>query len=362
MVSSTQLFFYLTTYRGVQMYDILTDLERWFDQNQPVGLASVISTWGSAPRRVGAMMAFTTQAEISGSVSGGCVEGAVVEAGIRAIQTGRPELLQFGVADETAYSVGLACGGNIEVFVRRLEPGLFQAVRKELQLRKPVAIVSVISGPESLIGCEILVTSAGKSYGSLGEGMDETAIQIARQSIENEQSQSISPDWQGHETIRLFVNVIAPLPELIIVGGVHIAITLSTLAKSLGYRTVVIDPRRVFSSPDRFPHVDQLIQAWPDEAFQQVTLTRNSCVAVLTHDPKIDDPALKVVLNSPAFYVGVLGSRKTHAKRRQRLLAEGFSEDQLNRLHAPIGLDLGGESPEETALSILAEIVAVRRG
>lgn len=270
------------------------------------------------------MMAFTTEAEISGSVSGGCVEGAVIEAGIRAVQTGRPELLQFGVGDETAYTVGLACGGNIEVFVHKLAPGLFQAIREELRASKPVAIVSVIRGPESLIGCEILVTSAGIQYGSLGERLDELVIQIAQQAMETEQSQSYLPKWEGLETTQLFVNVFTPPPELIIVGGVHIAIALATLAKSLGYRTVVIDPRRVFSSPDKFSQVDQLIQAWPEEAFQKLTLTHNSCVAVLTHDPKIDDPALIAVLDSPAFYIGVLGSRKTHIKRRLRLLAEGL--------------------------------------
>ncbi len=164
------------------------------------------------------------------------------------------------------------------------------------------------------------------------------------------------------EDVRLFVDVVNPPPQLVMVGGVHIAIALASLAKTLGYRTVVIDPRRAFGNQERFPHVDRLIQAWPQEAFAQVTLTRSSAVAMLTHDPKIDDPALKIVLDSPAFYIGALGSRNTHEKRRQRLLAEGISEEKLARLHAPIGLELGGRTPEEIALAIMAEIVAVRHG
>jgi xanthine dehydrogenase accessory factor len=164
------------------------------------------------------------------------------------------------------------------------------------------------------------------------------------------------------EPVRLFIDVISPPPVLVMVGGVHIAVSLAALAKTLGYTTVVIDPRRAFGSQERFPHVDRLIQAWPEEAFEQISLTRNTCVAILTHDPKIDDPALKIVLNHPVFYVGVLGSRQTHEKRKQRLHAEGLTQAQLDRLHAPIGLELGEETPEETALAILAEIVAVRRG
>lgn len=151
------------------MYDILSDLERWFDQKKRVGIANVISTWGSAPRGVGAMMAFTDQAELSGSVSGGCVEGAVIEAGIQAIRTGRPQLLQFGVKDDAAFGVGLACGGNIEIFVRKLDIDLFQAARNEIQTRNPIAIVSIVNGPDHLIGREMLVTSAGKANGSLTE-------------------------------------------------------------------------------------------------------------------------------------------------------------------------------------------------
>jgi xanthine dehydrogenase accessory factor len=173
------------------------------------------------------------------------------------------------------------------------------------------------------------------------------------------QRQSLTP---GEQTAELFVEVLLPSPTLIVVGGVHTSITLTALAKTLGYRTVVVDPRKAFGSEARFPHVDQLIQEWPDEALQRVGLTRSSAVAMLTHDPKLDDPGLKVALASSAFYVGALGSKGTQAKRRQRLLADGVTEEQLARLHGPIGLDLGGRTPEEIALAILAEIVAARNG
>jgi xanthine dehydrogenase accessory factor len=159
------------------------------------------------------------------------------------------------------------------------------------------------------------------------------------------------------DAVEVFVDAIRPAPTLVMVGGVHIAVALASLAKTLGYHTIVIDPRRAFGSDERFPHADQLITAWPDKALAQIELTPETAVALLTHDPKIDDPALKIVLNSPAFYIGALGSRKTHAKRRQRLEQMGFDEASIARIHAPIGLDIGAQSPEEIALSILAEIV-----
>jgi xanthine dehydrogenase accessory factor len=190
--------------------------------------------------------------------------------------------------------------------------------------------------------------------GTLGANLDESALDLARQTLERGVSRHIDLD----ETTELFLEVILPPPTLIAVGGVHITIALMALAKTLGYRTVVVDPRSAFGNVERFPNVDQLIQAWPDEAFEQVSITRSTAVAMLTHDPKLDDPALKIALASQAFYVGALGSHNTQAKRRQRLLDEGVSEAQLDHLHGPIGLDIEARTPEEIAVSIMAEIVA----
>jgi xanthine dehydrogenase accessory factor len=174
-------------------------------------------------------------------------------------------------------------------------------------------------------------------------------------------SDGISQRTYLNEGVEVFLEAVLPAPTLIIVGGVHIAVTLTSLAKTLGYRTIVIDPRKAWGNQERFPHVGQLIQAWPDVAFEQVKVTCSTAIVMLTHDPKLDDPALKIALNSSAFYVGALGSKSTHAKRRERLLNDGVSESQLSRLHAPIGLDIGAQSPEEIALAIMAEVVEAHR-
>jgi len=339
------------------MRDILPDLDNWHaDNNQSIAIATVIQTWGSSPRRAGAKMALTPDGKITGSVSGGCVEGAVFEAGVDVLKTGTPQLLHFGVADETAWEVGLACGGSIDIFVKPLEPNFFQALRSVLINEFPAVIVTVVRGPDEMLGHEMLAHDDGDVTGAISNELDGRVLELARETLSNGVSQRLMLD----ESIEIFLEVILPPPTLIAVGGVHITVALMALAKTLGYRTVVIDPRSAFGSEARFPHVDQLIQLWPDDAFQQIQLTRSTAIAMLTHDPKLDDPALKIALPSPAFYVGALGSKTTQAKRRQRLLDDGLTEVQLNRLHGPIGLEIGAGTPEEIAMSIMAEIVAVR--
>jgi len=343
------------------MRDILSDLDRWQAENKPIALATVIETWGSSPRSAGAKMGMTPDNEISGSVSGGCVEGAVFDTGVEALKTGRPRLLHFGVADETAWEVGLACGGSIEVFVKALDLAFYQAVRAALLAERPFAVVTVVRGPADYLGQEMMWGEEGQMVGALGHGLDEAVTPLARAALGEGKSQRQTVNV-GAEAVEVFIEVALPSPTLVVVGGVHIAIALTALAKTLGYRTVVVDPRKAFGVEARFPHVDQLVQAWPDEALTRIGLTRSTAVAMLTHDPKLDDPALKVALPSPAFYVGALGSRNTQLKRRQRLLAEGVTEAQLARLRGPIGFDLGGRTPEEIALAVMAEIVAARNG
>jgi xanthine dehydrogenase accessory factor len=340
------------------MRDILEDVKRWFTEGEPVALATVIHTWGSAPRQVGAKMALTPSGKITGSVSGGCVESAVFEAGVKSLRSGQPQLLKFGVADETAWQVGLACGGRIEVFVQALNPTVFDLWKAKLLSNKLFSVVSLIEGPGSFPGRAMLVSEDSVQL-SLEPGLDEICIEKSRHALAEGRSQSFELAWQA-EPVRAFIEVVKPTPTLIMVGGVHIAIALTALAKTLGFQTLVIDPRRAFGNPERFPSVDRLIQSWPEEAFSQVDISSSDAVVMLTHDPKIDDPALKRVLNSPASYVGALGSRTTHEKRKRRLLAEGVTSAQLERLHAPIGLDIGAETPEEIALAIMAEIVAAQ--
>ena len=338
------------------MRDILPDLYNWQRENDKIALATVIQTWGSSPRRAGAKMALTPDGKITGSVSGGCVEGAVFEAGVDVLKSKRPQLLHFGVADETAWEVGLACGGSIDIFVKPLDADFFGGLRSVLAEEQPAVVVTVVRAPGELIGREMLVHETGSVTGKISDEWDELAIKTAREALTAGESRRAKLS----EHVEIFAEVLLPSPTLIVVGGVHITVALVALAKTLGYRTIVVDPRSAFGSADRFPNVDQLIQAWPRDAFQQIPITRSTAIAMLTHDPKLDDPALKIALPSPAFYVGALGSKTTQAKRRQRLLEDGLTEEQLDRLHGPIGLKIGAGTPEEIALSIMSEIVAAR--
>jgi xanthine dehydrogenase accessory factor len=297
-----------------------------------------------------------------GSVSGGCVEGAVAQAAGEVLLTREPQLLHFGVADETAWDVGLACGGSIDVFVEPLRLESFNFISGLLQAREPFAVATVIVGQPEILGHKLVVQRSGRVFGEIGSSIDGMVAAAARSALASDQSskQSFVLPEAGDTPVELFIEVISPAPALIVIGGVHIAVTLTALAKAVGYRNVVIDPRRAFGSHERFPDVDQLIQAWPDEAFDQLTITSSTAVASLTHDPKIDDPALSRALRSPAFYVGALGSQKTHAARRKRLLEAGLSEASIDRIHGPIGLSIGARTPEEIAVSIMAEIIASR--
>ena len=335
------------------MRDILSDIEHWRKGGESIALATVVQTWGSSPRKAGSRMAITASGKIVGSVSGGCVENAVVEAGVASLESNRPQLLHFGVADETAWEVGLACGGSIDIFVQPLHPEFFQSLRSALIDETPVVHITVIRGADDLIGRELLVSENGLIAGSLGNEWNDAVLKVGIQAL----SQGISQRAQLNEATEVFLDVLLPSPTIVVVGGVHIAVALVSLAKTLGYRTILIDPRKAWGNAERFPNVDVLLQSWIDDAFRQIKITRSTAIASLTHDPKLDDPALKIALNSSAFYVGALGSKTTNAKRRERLMNDGLSEDQLARLHAPIGLDIGASTPEEIALAIMSEVV-----
>ena len=327
--------------------DIAADVDRWRDEGEDVALATVVRTWGSGPRGPGAKMAITKDARIAGSVSGGCVESAVIEEGREVLETGKPKLLRFGVSDETAWDVGLSCGGTIEIFVEALTDAIYERLRSALEEERAIAKATVIKG-ESL-GQTVVVDDATS---------DESAIaDAARKALDDGRSEHVSLD-----ELEVFVDVELPPPVLVMVGGVHVAVALTSMADALGYRTVIVDPRGVFGSEERFPHAGELIREWPDKALKKLTINRSTAIVTLTHDPKLDDPALEVALPSQAFYVGALGSKRTHEKRRRRLLERGVTEEELARVHAPIGLSIGSRSPEEIALSVMAQIVATRNG
>jgi len=339
------------------MRDILTDLIHWRDEKKSIVLATVIETWGSSPRKAGSKMAITLGGRITGSVSGGCVENAVIEAGMESLNSNRPQLLHFGVADETAWEVGLACGGSIDVFVNPLDENIFGSIRSILADDQSAVLTTVISGDNAMAGREMLLPDNGKVVGSIGNEWNEKVFSI----MEDVLAKGVSQRVALNESMDVFIEVIAPPLTLVIVGGAHISIALSVLAKTLGYRTIVIDPRKVWGSEERFPNVDKLIQSWIPDAFEQIVITSATAISMLTHDPKLDDPALKIALNSPAFYVGALGSKTTNAKRHERLLNDGMTESQLSHLHAPIGLNIGAQTPEEIAVAIMAEVVEAYR-
>ncbi len=338
------------------MRDLLDQIKTWFDNDQSVALATVIKTWGSSPRPIGAGMAVTGVGEIAGSVSGGCVESAVIEAALNVIKSGNPARLQFGVADDQAWDVGLSCGGEIEIFVSVFSKSDLDQWENGLDKGTDFWSGLVVSGSEDLLGkkfssiddAEFPIDPSLVPY----EAILQTAGQAAR-----EGGKTTLRKLDLDEEREVFFQVIKPAPALILVGGVHIAIPMVELANIVGFEVIIIDPRKLFSSVERFPNVKELLQEWPEKAFRHLEITETSAIVMLTHDPKIDDPALQIALNSPAFYIGALGSKKTHQNRIQRLLDLGMEKEKMDRIHAPVGLDLGGKSPQVIALGIMAEII-----
>ncbi|WP_170600671.1 XdhC family protein [Ruegeria arenilitoris] len=307
----------------------------WFREGRGAVLATVVETWGSAPRRVGAQLVIGGDGRIEGSVSGGCVEGAVIVEALEAMQEGEARLLEFGVSDEDAFAVGLACGGTIRVLVEPVgsvlpEPMLAELVAARAR-REPVAYeVNVETGHRAL--------------------------------RRNAYADRLRMDRSGFEEDgQTFVAVHNPPLRLIVVGAVHIAQALVPMARIAGYDPIIIDPREAFASQSRFPG-EKLLTDWPDEAVASIGLDARTAVVLLTHDPKLDDPALQAALNSEVFYIGALGSSRTHAKRVQRMTEAGFSAAQLQRIHGPIGLDIGAAGPAEIAVAINAQMTAVLRG
>lgn len=340
------------------MRDIIDVLEAWIDSGEPVVTATVVSTWGSSPRKSGSKMAVRGDGTMIGSVSGGCVEGAVAETAMQVLEGAPPQLLKFGVSDETAWGVGLACGGSIEVFVQKLDAPVFRAAANHIRSDQSLAILTQIEGAGDEVGRQLLIGRDGKPLAGDESILDDPLQDVIGRAFQRGQSARLD---LGAKDSAIFIDLMPAPRRLVMIGGVHISIALAGMAKTLGFKTIVVDPRRLFASAERFPDVDLLIPSWPQDAYEQIVLDHETAVAVLTHDPKIDDPAIIGALDSPAFYIGVLGSRKTHNRRLGRLKEAGIDDEQLARLHAPIGLDIGAQSPEEIALSILAEITASQR-
>ena len=339
------------------MRDVLDRVDAWRDSREDFAIATVVSTWGSAPRPVGSKLVYSQEGGMAGSVSAGCVEGAVIEEGLQVLSEGKPRLLTFGVADENAWEVGLACGGTIQVFV---EPawaldGIYTSLKKNLETRHPMAVVNVLHGESDVLNRKLIVYPDGHTEGDL-KIPDEKIVSKTLDLLVRETGGIIELD----DGTSLFIEVYPLPPRLIIVGAVHFADPLVTIANALGFDTILIDPRKAYATRERFPHAKEILVEWPQEALPKMLLNHSAYLVILTHDPKLDDPALQISLNSGARYIGALGSKRTNRKRRERLLLAGLDEEQINRLHAPIGLDIGGHSPGEIAVSIIAEIIQVR--
>jgi xanthine dehydrogenase accessory factor len=343
------------------MIDLLADLDRWQQRGEAIALATLVAVRGSAPRLPGARMALTRSAQMTGSVSGGCVENDVLGHAMGVLETGKPALVTYGIADEQGFEVGLSCGGSIDVLIEPFrDAALWRALRRAVESREP-AVWAIGLAPNALLGRKLLVLGDEPIQGSIDPALDEEVAGAARNLLPGGGTRSLTLSRGGEEAL-VFVEAFPPPLELFIVGATHAAIHLCRLARQVGFRVTVVDARTAFASPERFPDADEVLRAWPDEVLGKGRLDAYSYVVTLTHDFKIDLPALACALRSEARYIGALGSRGTHAGRKARLVEQGFSEAELTRIRAPIGLDLGGRSPEEIALAILAEMLAVRHG
>ncbi|WP_153815345.1 XdhC/CoxI family protein [Streptomyces sp. SUK 48] len=354
------------------MLDLATELTRWLAEGREFAVATVVSVGGSAPRDPGAALAVDRAGTVIGSVSGGCVEGAVYELCQEALESGRSVVERFGYSDEDAFAVGLTCGGVIDVLV--VPVGAQAPARPVLAAAltlaaggEPAALARVARGPGELLGRTLLVRPDGTHEGTLGghADLDRTAVAEASALLEAGRTGTVEISADGSHCpggLTLLVESDVPPPRMIIFGAVDFASALARAGKFLGHQVTVCDARPVFATPARFPDADEVVVDWPHRYLRRTATDARTVLCVLTHDAKFDVPLLKVALGMPLAFVGAMGSRRTHEDRARRLRAEGVSERQLARLRSPIGLDLGARTPEETALSIVAEIVAARRG
>jgi len=342
------------------MREIWDQVKDWQKDGKTICMATVVKVSGSSLRPEGSKMLLSGDGTIAGSVTGGCVEGAVFEEARGVLKRGTPMLLAYGVSNEQAWDVGLSCGGSVEIFVEALDSAPWKAVtpllEKTLVTRQAAILFTILIGDS--YGSKLLVTQEHETAGTLGsKKLDEKALS------------SIEGDWatrqpaqlmieHGAEKILVFADVILPPPRLIIVGASHIAIPLVALAHTLEYYTIVLDARSAFATRERFPHADEMIVDWPADALEKLNVDASTCVVCLSHDDKLDNPTLLYAIRSRARYIGALGSRVTHAKRLGALRKEGATAEELARIHAPVGLKISARQPAEIALSIMAEIIA----
>ncbi|MFE5096806.1 XdhC family protein [Streptomyces sp. NPDC056638] len=351
------------------MLDIAEELNHWFEEGRDFAVATVVAVGGSAPRSPGAALAVDSHGTAIGSVSGGCVEGAVYDLCVQALRDGRTVRERFGYSDEDAFAVGLTCGGVIEVLVTPVpaDAPVFRAALSAAGRGDAAALARVARGQDELLGRALLVHPDGSYEGSLGghPGLDRTAAAETRAMLDTGRTGTVEIAEDGARCpggVTLFVESSVPPPRMIVFGAVDFATALVRAGKFLGYHVTVCDARPVFATRARFPAADDLVVDWPHRYLRRTATDERTVLCVLTHDAKFDVPLLETALRLPVAFVGAMGSRRTHEDRNRRLREVGVTKGELARLRSPIGLDLGARTPEETALSIAAEIVAARRG
>ncbi len=359
------------------MREVMDELLAWWRAGESVGVGTVVATWRSAPRPAGASMLVGPGGEAVGSVSGGCVEGALYELNQEVRESGRSSLQRYGVSDDDAFSVGLTCGGILDVFVERVDARSFPElgdVAADIEAGRPVAVCTVIAHPDSAhVGRRLVVRPEDASepvLGTLGsERADAAVTDDVRGLLASGRTETLTygPDGERRgEGMRVFVASYAPKPRMLVFGAIDFAAAVARVGSFLGYRVTVCDARPVFATRSRFPEADEVVVEWPHRYLAAEARTGRvdgrTVLAVLTHDPKFDVPLLEVALRLDVAYVGAMGSRRTHQERLERLQEAGLTEAELGRLSSPIGLDLGARTPEETAVSIAAEIIQLRWG
>ena len=353
------------------MRDILSKITKWWEAGDTVGLATVVRTFRSAPRDPGAALAVSVEGEVIGSVSGGCVEGAVYELSLDVCETGEPVLQTYGVSDDDAFAVGLTCGGILDIFVEPIDQARFPElgeIAAAVERGEPVAVATVIAGP-GRVGARRVIWAAGEAgaSGTLGSGerldaaVDDDARGMLAQGLTGIRRYGEHGERRGDE-LSVFVNSFAPPPRMLVFGAIDFAAAVARVGKFLGYHVTVCDARKVFATAARFPDADEVVVEWPHRFLAGTSVDARTVICELTHDPKFDVPLLEVALRTPAGYIGAMGSRRTHEDRLARLREAGLTDEELARLRSPIGLDLGARTPEETAVSIAAELIQLRWG
>ncbi|GEL20499.1 XdhC family protein [Pseudonocardia asaccharolytica] len=355
------------------MRDVMDQLEGWWKNGEPAALATVVNTFRSAPRQPGASMLVGPGGEAVGSVSGGCVEGAVYELGGQVLTDGRPVLQRYGVSDDDAFAVGLTCGGILDIFVEKVSPTTFaqldqvtEAVRQE----SPVAVATVVAGPAERLGTRLIVWPDRVAGGTGSARLDDAIRDDTRGLLDAGRNAMLHYGVEGQrrgEGLDVFVESFAPPPRMIVFGAIDFAAAVAKMGTFLGYRVTVCDARPVFATASRFPSANEVVVEWPHRYLQAEAeagrIDRRTVITVLTHDPKFDVPVLEIALRLPEVgYIGAMGSRRTHEDRLARLREAGLTEAELARMSSPIGLDLGARTPEETAVSIAAEMIALHWG